>query len=160
MAISKISFKESDITNKNSEKTSLVSQVNNNNRLERTEKGDNVVIKNKNKSEWEKYTLGGIVVLALFVVGDFLFAKGRHVKKIFGVKEAEEAKKAVDEAKEKVTELKDIISESLEDFTKNGNKFNKGKALTADSKPFTGNIRMQGENGRTNVFEYKNGDFV
>lgn len=159
MSINKISLQETKTPVTDFKQSSLVS-FKGNNSLERTETSDKVIKESRKDSNWGKYTLGTVLLLGALVGSDFIFAKGKHVKKILGIKPAEETKKAVDAVTDKSTELKDIISETLEDFTKSGKNFNNGKALTADNKPFTGKISMRNENSGTNIFEYKDGNFV
>lgn len=66
-------------------------RANDNNNLERTPKQDSVEISSEDK---ENHTLrnlgiGAVVATGLAVAGDFAFAKGKHVKKLF--KQGEEA---------------------------------------------------------------------
>ena len=148
MAISKISFKQGDTVNNNEK--APVSHISSNNNLERIEKNDKVVIQSKNNSNWKKYSLGALITIALLAGGDFIFAKGKHVKKIFGIKQAEEASNNLKEGAENVFE-------SVSKFTEEGNSFKDYKAWTSDNKLFTGKVKVQAENGGTNIFEYNEG---
>ena len=58
----------------------------------------------KGMSNAAKLGLGGALTLALLIGGDFIFARGQHVKKILGIKQPEIVKDTIKENTEKVFE--------------------------------------------------------
>jgi len=107
---------------------------------------DTLNIESKNNTAG-KFAIGTATVLALLTAADFIFAKGKHFKKIFNIG----AKKAdVKVSPQNITPLKDCKL-----------KFEKGKAINSDGSLFSGKFlteKTQKDGNITQfVSEYENG---
>ena len=134
-----ISFREKFKNENSVDKREIAS----NNNLEKQPNADKVELGN-NKAK--TITIGVVGLGVAATVADFIFAKGKHFKKIFGIAE-KEAKQSAE------TKMERTIS----DFKDKGGKFDKNKLINSDGTSFSGKLMSEGKDGKKFIYEYKDG---